>query len=278
MALEYVIDFPCQPKRVLAGNDAPEEGVRRLLGLCKLQNMADAVRAQAAMSGKDPQGVRIELLVARPGEETTPTVLNLAEIESQTEALRTFTPVCAVCPVSSNGRLAGCVGSLAYPISITAEEWLLDRIAAPDTVGGFLLLSAIRDFHYDGALIHRYRENKLFESPKALSKPLPANPFGAIEISTDVLFHAWLGVGPVLSPWHMAMLLVWLSALTLDGSSIDSLDAFDTLVNLPVESRRSRVGLVLGESSADAGILALQRWLAAMISAWSSDVPVHLDV
>jgi hypothetical protein len=221
--------------------------------------------------------MRIQLMVARAGEETVPTAVNLAEIETQTEALRSFAPDCSACPVSPNGRLIGCTGSLNYPIAQSAEEWLLDRVAPPDTAGGFLLLSAIRDFNYDGAITRAWRTKKLFASPVAFGKSLPANPFGAIDITTDQLFHAILGVGATLSPWHMAMVLVWFRALALDGAAPGSVEAFDALVNLPVEQRRSRVTATIGEPSADAGVLGVQRLLLMMYLAWSSDVPVRLD-
>jgi len=268
MALDFIIDLPCNPKRTLAGNDAPAEGVRRLLGLWKLQNIADAVRARAAAGGQNPSEVRIQLMVARAGEETVPTALNLAEIETQTEVLRSFAPDCSTCPVSPHGRIAGCIGSLNYPIAQSAEEWLLGRVAPPDTAGGFLLLSAIRDFRYDGAITRSWREKKLFASPVA---------FAAGDITTDQLFHAIIGVGPTLSPWHMAMVLVWLRALALDGSAPATVDAFDALVNLPPDERRSRAGATIGEPSADAGILGVQRLLIMMYLAWSRDAPIRLD-
>jgi len=277
MALEYVIDFPCRPKSLLAGPDAPEEGARRLLGLWKLQGIADAVRRQAETSGQNPDDVRIQLMVARAGEETVPTAMNLAEIETQTESLRSFAPDCSICPVSPNGRLAGCIGGLPYPIPISAEQWLLDRLAPADSAGGFLLLNAIRDFRYDGAITRTFRAKKLFESSVALVKPLPANEFDAAEISTDALFHAILGVGPVLAPWHMAMVLVWFQALALDGAPIGNVEAFDALVNLPVDARAERAAATLGPPSADAGVLAIQRLFLAMHSAWCRDASIRLD-
>ena len=277
MGLDTVIDLPCQPKRILAGGDAPEEGARRLLGLWKLQNIADTVRDKALASGQNPAEVRIQLMVARAGEKTEPTPMTLAEIETQTESLRSFAPDCAACPVSPNGRLAGCVGSLGYPIPQSAEEWLLARVAPPDSAGGFLLLSAIRDFNYDGAITRTWREKKLFASPIAFGKSLPENPFGAIDVTTDQLFHAILGVGATLSPWHMAMVLVWFRALALDGFPPGNVEAFNALVNLPLDERRTRVSVTIGEPSADAGILGVQRLLFAMYLAWSRDVPVRLD-
>ena len=268
MPLDFVIDLPCNPKRLLAGDDAPEEGVRRLLGLGKLEAIADEVRTRADGSGQNPSELRIRLVVARAGEETVPTPLTLAEIEAQTEVLRSFAPDCSKCLVSPNGRLVGCIGSVAHPISQSAEEWLLDRMAPPDTAGGFLVRSAIRDFHYDGAITKAWREKKLFASQAA---------FSAGDISTDQLFHAILGVGPTLSPWHMALVLVGFGALALDGAAPGSLEAFDALVNLPLEERRSRTSVTLGEPSADAGILGLQRLLMMMGLAWSRDVPVRLE-
>ncbi len=268
MALDFVIDLPCRPKNLLAGDDSPDEGVRRLLGLWKLHNIAEEVRARAEASGQNPYEVRIQLMVARAGESTEPTALTLAEIETQTESLRSFAPDCAACPVGPNGRLAGCIDSLSYPISASAEVWLLDRVAPPDSAGGFLLRSAIRDFQYDGSITRTWREKQLFASPVA---------FAADGITTDSLFHAIIGVGPTLSPWHMALVLVGFGALALDGQPPATVEAFDTLVNLPREPRETRAIATVGEPSTDAGVLGMQRLLLAMHRAWSRDVPLRLD-
>jgi len=276
MSLDLTLDLPCEPKRTL-GYGNVESGTRVLLNLHKMETIAGTIRQQAAAQGRDPAAVRVRMEIARSGAEPETRDLTLAEMDAETAPLAPLAHFCKDCPASGGGRPFGCIRLVNYPITRTAEEWILARLTMPDTVAGFLMLSAIRDFQYDGAIVKRYRSEKLFESPDELKKTLLPNSFGAVEIGTDAFYHALIGVGPKLEPWHSAMVLAWVGAIGLDGQPLRSQADFDTLTKLAVPERLKRVSLALGDPHADEGIRAMQKTLFALASAWMCDVALRVD-
>lgn len=276
MALNIVIDLHCQPKRGL-GNGDTDAGTRALLGLLRARDIAAHVRQSAAKDGRDPATASAKLMTVGPEGLRSERSVSLPQLEQEAAGLDAIAADCATCPVNPGGRPGGCAGSVSYPISLSGEEWLLGRIQPPDTVGGFLLLKAIHDFKYDGSAVKSYRERKLFESETALSHPLPANKFGVTAVNGDQLFHALLGVGPKLNPWHLGMFLCWLGALGVDGYVPTTLDQFEMLVQLPPADRPKRTRPNLGDPHPDPGIRAVQGLLHRMAVAWAHDRPLIVD-
>jgi len=275
MAISVVIDLPCAPKQSL-GNGDTDAGTRAIIGMLRARDQAAYVRTATERDGRDPAAETVKVVTLTPESRRERSVA-LLELEREAAGLDAIAPDCATCLVNRGGLSAGCVGVIHYPIPRSAEAWLLDRVQPPDTVGGFLLLRAIADFKYDGSAVKSYRERKLFEAAAALTRPLPANDFGATEISSDQLFHALLGVGPKLNPWHQAMFLCWLGALGLDGAIPATPDQFEALVNLPVADRPTRARPNLGDPSADPGERAMQGLLYRLCVAWAHDQALMMD-
>lgn len=267
MSLDLTLDMACEPKRSLGYGDT-EIGTRVLLNLRKIELNAATIRQQATAEGRDLDKVRVRM------EERD---LTLPEMDAETAALAPLAPHCQSCPASGGGQPFGCIRIVNYPITRSAEEWILSRLPMPETIAGFLMLSALRDFQYDGEIVRRYRSEKLFEAPEGSVKPLPANEFGIAEVSTDTFFHAILGVGPKLAPWHLAMVLVWIDALRLDGFPPRTPVEFEKLTELPSAERPIRASVAIGEAHSDEGVRSMQRMLFAMASAWMYDLPLRVD-
>jgi hypothetical protein len=276
MSLDMTLDLACEPKRSL-GYSIVETGTRVLLNLHKMELIAATIRQQATAEGRDLNNVRVRMEIVRSSTETESRDFTLAEMDAETAPLAPLAPHCTKCPASGGGKPFGCIRIVNYPITRTAEEWILGRLPMPNSLAGVLMLSAIRDFKYDGAIVRRYRSEKLFEASEGLTKPLPANEFQASELSTDAFFHAILGVGPTLAPWHLAMLLAWVDALRLDGFPLRSPAEFEALTQLPAAERQFRASVTLGDASPDEGVRSMQRMLFAMASAWMYDLPLRVD-
>jgi len=278
MAVDTVIDYPCEPKRRF-GNGDLAIGTAELMSRFKAQGQVIAVLAHANKIGQDPASIRVKLVTLDAhGQEMDATEVGLADLEARAAPLDAIISDCKQCPAGANQRLCGCIGLLPDVISRTAEVWLLNRVMPPGSPGGFLLLSAIRDFHYDGEVVRGLRTAGIFEASQAEQRPLEVNPFGRDRITGDQLFHGVFGVGPKLSPWHIAMLLTWVGALAIDGDLPAKMDQFEMLTALPTTDRQRRTAARLGLPNEDLGIRQLQSFLYTLYQAWCLDVPLIVTV
>jgi len=94
MVLDYIIDMPCEPKRRL--------GEEALLG--RLRLLAHARYAEE-LAPEDAAGARQAMFDLQP-----------------------LAFHCARCPANASGHEFGCYGCVHEPVSIEAEEWLMDRL------------------------------------------------------------------------------------------------------------------------------------------------------
>jgi hypothetical protein len=266
MSLDLTLDLPCEPKRTLGYGNA-DAGTRVLVNLVTMKTIGGTIKRKAMAEGRDLDSLRVRLAIVKPEAEPETRDLTLAEIDGETAALNPLADHCRTCPASGGGVGFGCVRQIRYPITKDAEEWIAGRLPPPGTLAEFLMTSAIRDFNYDGAIVKRYRGEKLFELAEGLGSPL----------TTDAFFHAIIGVGPKLEPWHLAMVLAWIHGLGLDGRHLHSAEDFETLTNLPAAQRPARANIALGDPHPDESVQAIQRMLFAMASAWMIDVPLRVD-
>ena len=270
MSLDLTLDLPCEPKRTLGYADA-DAGTRVLINLLTMKTIGGTIRQLANAEGRDLTNVRTRLTIVRPEREAETRELTIAEIDSETAGLNPLAELCRSCPASAGGVAFGCVRQIQYPIGRTAEEWIRDRLPQAGTFAAFLMQNAVLDFQYDGSAVEHYRTEGLLELAEGLkSASDPA-------LGTDAFFHALLGVGPKLEPWHLAMLLTWLNALGLDGKYLRTPDEFDTLTQMPIPERAGRVSVAIGAAHTDDGVKAMQRLLFAMASAWMIGVSLRVD-
>src|SRR5262249_17680474 len=138
-------------------------------------------------------------------------------LREQEGRLAPLAPHCADCPANVFGDSFGCYGALRYPIRARSEAWLMERLQPPHTPGGYLCLKAIADFGYDGELIQRWRERELFELPRPIERALDPSRPGETTVNSNQIWHALLGVGNELQPFHCLYVPLWVGAVRIDG-------------------------------------------------------------
>jgi len=138
--------------------------------MLKARNRARTISAMVHREGKNPVTATVRVVVLGPDgpEERDVTVASMMADAAPLESLGRD---CAGCDACVFQATFGCFGYVNYPLTASLERWVVDRIQAADTLGGDLLLRAIRDFGYDGRAMADWRRRpELCES----SNPLEA--------------------------------------------------------------------------------------------------------
>jgi hypothetical protein len=281
MGADFILHHPCHPKQALGDGDA-RAGTAELVRLLKVGHMARFFEEQARAQGKDPA----ELAVVRQERNvTTGEVVerrvSYRELREQEQRLAPLAPSCAGCPVNVLARSFGCYGSLRYPIRARSEEWLMGRLQPADSPGGFLCLKAVTDLRYDGAPIQRWRDggsSQIFELPRPIRRALdPARP-DATTINSNQVWHALLGLGNELQPFHCLYVPLWVGAVRIDGEVPSRPEHLQQLTRLTsAEDRQARTDFDAGPTDQGAEVFAVQRLLFACYTAWLHEVPLLMD-
>lgn len=206
MAIDYIIDLDCEPKRALTTDDILEriKGAERAEAIIKLFRDGGDARPPAEMS--------FEFTRSTPqGEETRE--FSVQDLLDRAEALKAFEHHCTHCPANNRRRPFGCIGFIEYPITKHAENWLLDRLPTPDDALILLLLNqGVQDFKYDGATVKPLRQmpGVYFEDQMPEARRL-----GDSWLDADQLFEMIFAVGNI-NPNHAALLLLFLHAIRRD--------------------------------------------------------------
>src|SRR6516225_4389041 len=177
MAIDYIIDLPCRPKRDLGEGDHGR-GTEHILDCLKARNRTDLIRELAARDGRRPEGLSITLRVQHADGDAVDRSVTYEELVARGRELEPFESECASCPANVRGRPFGCIGAVNYPIPRRAEEWLMDRLLPTSTFGGELCRRALGDLNYTGEPIRRLREAGFFESPTAVVRILDDSATG----------------------------------------------------------------------------------------------------
>lgn len=214
MAIDYVIDYDCVPKRELT----TDEILERIKGAERAQAIIQLFRDGG--DSRPPSEMSFEFTRSTPqGEETRE--FSVQDLLDKYEALRPYEHHCAECPVNIRKRPFGCIGFIQYPISSVAEKWLLDRLPTPDDALVLLLLSqGVQDFQYDGATVKPLRamDGTYFEDSTPDSRRL-----GDFWLDSDQLFEMIFAVGHI-NPNHAALLLLFLHAVRRDIEAGDIME------------------------------------------------------
>jgi hypothetical protein len=240
IAIDYLVEFPCEPKRRLG-----REGLLALLRrLARFRGEA-AAWGDAAVQARD------------------------AEFE-----LRPLAFHCVRCPANHAGREFGCYEALQLPVSAEAEEWLMELLPAalkgrestPDEAQQRpcveKLLARLEELQIEGAAVDRHRgPGKPLERRKpaarrygTLFRPQPVTSGQILEL---LLFRR--DVPPVLGELVCRALGVWLDEKGDDGAP-------EAIFNQPVEP------------DDDPSVADLKLFLHALMVAASLDAPVGTEV
>ena len=162
MAIDYVVHFPCPPKTKLGDGDALT-GAGRVVELLKARNRAAMIRDMSEKDGQNPNEVTIKVMRVNTRGQSVQSDVRYADLERDGARLKPFEGECDGCPGNCRGKSFGCFGFVGYPIPQRTEEWLMNLVQPPHTVGGHLFQRAVNDFHYRGQPIQRMRKASLFE-------------------------------------------------------------------------------------------------------------------
>lgn len=272
MAIDYIIEFDCTPKRALTA-----DGIRE-----RLKERARALEViewfRAAGDGREPAQMGFEFSHSRPGETGDKQLIVVQDLLDHASPLDDYAEHCAGCPANRSGQAYGCMGFIQYPISARAETWLLERLPVPDEPLVWLLLKqGIQRLGYDGASVRTLRaadggagaaERAYFELPIA-----PERRLGELRVSGDQALEMIFGVGERIIPNHAGILLLFLGAIDrdLEAHEIQEISSFE-------ESIRDRFSFeMVAGADADSCTGELVSFFRALYLAWKLNVSLFVD-
>ena len=280
MAVDYIVNLACEPKRT-AGDGDIFDGAARLLDMMKAMTRAEVMTERARQAGHDPATFTFSIIVrTATGQEQRE--VSLADLWAEAAPLAGYGAYCTGCPANFRGNaIAGCIGALNYPIPLAAEEWLVAQIQPVGTIGGNFLVKAIKDFSYDGAPTAQMRTRRdLYEAPTAPEKMVEKKLFRSTKVSSNQILQAIFSVGNSLDPAHCFLVLIWLGAIKMDGrvpGGTDELPRFQEMIGLAPDQRLARTSLAFGPGRHPPEAARFVGLFDAMYRAWLLDVPLLIS-
>lgn len=121
MSIEYVVTRPCAVKDSVGGEEA-------FLRACTWRLMARTAKREARKKRLRFEDVKLtHRIVTLDGVDQV--VEPLSDILEAAARFDEKTGPCADCPACVLDDTAGCFGTVGYPVSAEAEQWLYDRIS-----------------------------------------------------------------------------------------------------------------------------------------------------
>ena len=159
-------------------------------------------------------------MVIRP-EGPVEQKVSVGTLLKQVEELDVHAHHCQGCKANLPGRPFGCYGSVSYPISAKAEEWLMSLLPSDlKSPAGYMLRSAVTDLKYTGGMFLEMRpKDMFFESPTPVKRKW-GSWLSAWTLSSDQLLQMLFGLGN-LQPSHCKMMSVILGMIET-GKPFDS--------------------------------------------------------
>jgi hypothetical protein len=266
MAIDYVIDLDCFPKRALTSAG--------LLARIKSRNRADAIIKlyRDHNDNRPPSEMGFEMVRRTPdGNEETQIVM-VNDLLDDAAPLDSLSTHCAGCPANRTGASFGCYGFVGYPISRTAELWLLKQLPGPDDPLVLLLLrQTLIDYVFRSEEIVRMRQlpGTIFETSERFARRIED-----VQINTDQVFEM-LFLPTLIQPAHGVLLMLFFGAIPRD------MDA-ESLMRLtrPADNgsvTRDAPFLLQPDPADDESIIALKGFFEALHVAYRLNVSVSLD-
>ena len=276
MSLDFEVGLPCEPKRVLGAGDARKGGAR-LDVLLAARNRAELIERLAAESSADPRTLPFTHVVMDEKGRRTERRLDYDALRAEASELVPLAPTCTGCPANLAGEAFGCEITINYPVRAAAEEWLMEQIEEPGTLGATLCLSAMKDFRYGGAPVRRLRKSGLFERSSTVSRKLGTGLFGGT-VTSDQILEAVCAVGKEVAPAHAFTVLAWFGALIVDGKvprAQQDAALLMRIVAMDTPEKRAQVELNVSEPDDEMpGSAQMAMLLRALHRCWLLDVPL----
>lgn len=278
MAVDFAVAVECAPKRYFGDGDY-NQGTDDILTRLKSQNRAQLLRQMAEQNGQNPSEMTLTINVGNQTKKAS-----LAELQAEAEPLREHEAACIKCPANLRDEPYGCFGVLNYPISESAEKWILGRLQPYGTVGANLCIQFLSEFRVTGQEVHKMRLAGFFESnitPKVvLKKGLLKN----ITVSSDQLFETILMSGNPLNPGHCFGLLTWLGAIKVQGKvpggaeDQERLKLITTMQTTEEKLKYTELELGLGQQNISPDVSMLQDLMKALYISWIFDIPLQISI
>ena len=212
MGIDYVVDLDCEPKRALS--------VERLVSLVKGQSQAAAIIEMARRDGdqRPPEQLSFTRMVLRP-EGPVEQKISVGTLLNQVQELNAHAPHCEGCQANLPARPFGCYGSVAYPITARAEEWLMSQLPADlKSAAGHLLRSAVTDLKFTGGMFLKMRPQEMFFESRTPIKRKWGSWLSGWTLTSDQLLQMLFGLGN-LQPAHCKMMSIILGLIPTGDDS-----------------------------------------------------------
>ena len=272
MAIDYMIEFDCAPKRALSAAGILE----RLKERQRAQEVIEWFRA--AGDDRPPARMGFEFSQSTPDDSGDKQLIVVQDLLDHAAELDEHAEHCRDCPANRRGRPYGCAGFIQYPITAQAETWLLERLPVPDEPLVWLLLrQGIRSLGYDGSSVKALRDGAAghaadgptyFELPDA-----PQRRLGELRVTSDQLLEMIFGVGERIIPNHAGILLLFVHAIERDLEAADIQD-----ISSSAAATRERHNFEMSEAAeSDQCVREFVAFFHALYTAWQLDAPLFVD-
>ena len=272
MAIDFIIEYDCAPKQAL--------GADGILERLKERERATEVIEWFRAAGDDrpPSQMGFEFSQSTPGDAGGKQLIVVQDLLDHAANLDEHAYHCKDCPANRSGRAFGCIGFIQYPISASAETWLLERLPVPDEPLAWLLLrQGIQKLGYDGSSIKALRdadsgdehgERAYFELPNA-----PQRRLGELRVSADQALEMIFGVGERIIPNHAGILLLFFKAIDRDLEAEQIKD-----ISSQAAINRVEASFDMQDGAGyDACIRDFIAFFHALYIAWNLELPLYVD-
>jgi hypothetical protein len=265
MAIDYVVDYGCEPKDLLT--------TAGILGRLKGREQARQVIQVYREAGDDRPTSEMGFEFTRntpEGEEQTETVL-IDDLLATSAQLDPLAHHCSGCPANVKGEPFGCFGRIPYPISDHGERWLLLQLPQPHEAPlvWTLLGEHLRELNEQAAEVQAIREGgTYFESAHN-----PRRKLGEIALSGNNLFYL-LFMGGHLTPARAAVTMLFFNVIP---RNIDAPDMYKLTPPPPDADERYPFQFQPDPDVDDKSISAFKAFFHAMYAAWRLNVNLLID-
>ena len=213
MAIDYIINHACTAKDELGA-----EGIIHLVkSRARGQSLLDRFMKEG-MTREEALHATFGMQVHYADGQNEMKRVSVAQLLREAELLQDHEAACKNCPVSFQ-RPFGCYGSINYPLSEQADEWLA-KMAAKAVPAGFpnaILLKFILDNRIEGQTFKGLRATdgqRYLQGEYGMEVEIEDDVLGNALIDTDQLLEMFFAVGE-MGDVHQQFLLFFSGGLTI---------------------------------------------------------------
>lgn len=266
MAIDYVIDYECTPKKKLT-----TEGIlERMKGRERAATIIQMFRENG--DDRPPSEMGFEFSRSTPEHQDEAELIVVQDVLDEAAELDAYESHCSGCPANRTGRPFGCMGFIQYPISGKAETWLLNQLPSiHEPLVWLLLKQGVESFQYDGSAIQelRVQSDTYFEDRQA-----PMRFLGDFSLNSNQLFEMMFTVGDII-PNHGVILLLFLNAIERSELEANEIMGLAPATQERIESLPFLHQHILGVD--DETLTQLKSFLHALYIAWALDCKLLVD-